>query len=206
MLELCLKYNVILVSDEIYRDIIFKDYRFVFLWNVYLEIYKNSIICVFFNKGFNLGGLKILYVLIRDVKIREILLERLKSNLIIFLNVFVILVIVVVYNESEEWLDVMISYVEENFEIVYDFFEINILKVKVMKLDFFFLVWIDVREVFRNEEEFKEFFRYVNLIMVVGSYFVKDGDGFICINVGCFREILNEVLNRIKKMYISMYC
>ncbi len=77
--ELCLKYNVILVSDEIHRDIIFKDYRFVSLWNAHPEIYKNSIICVSPNKGFNLGGLKTSYVLIRDLKIRETLLERLKA-------------------------------------------------------------------------------------------------------------------------------
>lgn len=110
------------------------------------------------------------------------------------------------YNESEEWLDAMTSYVEENFEIVYDFFETNIPKAKVMKSDSSFLAWIDVREVFRNEEESKEFFRHANLTMVVGSYFVKDGDGFIRINVGCPRETLNEALNRIKKTYISMYC
>ncbi|MDU3369293.1 MAG: hypothetical protein E7F12_15510 [Clostridioides difficile] len=100
----------------------------------------------------------------------------------------------------------MTSYVEENFEIVYDFFETNIPKAKVMKSDSSFLAWIDVREVFRNEEESKEFFRHANLTMVVGSYFVKDGDGFIRINVGCPRETLNEALNRIKKTYISMYC
>ena len=204
--ELCLKYNVILVSDEIHRDIIFKDYRFVSLWNAHPEIYKNSIICVSPNKGFNLGGLKTSYVLIRDVKIRETLLERLKSNSITSPNVFAIPAIVAAYNESEEWLDAMTSYVEENFEIVYDFFETNIPKAKVMKSDSSFLAWIDVREVFRNEEESKEFFRHANLTMVVGSYFVKDGDGFIRINVGCPRETLNEALNRIKKTYISMYC
>lgn len=197
--ELCLKYNVLLVSDEIHRDVVFKGYRFVSLWNAHPEIYKNSIICVSPNKGFNLGGLKTSYVLIRDLKIRETLLERLKSNSITSPNVFAIPAIVAAYNESERWLDEMTNYVEKNFEIVYDFFETHIPKARVMKSDSSFLAWVDVREVFENEEESKSFFRHANLTMVVGSYFVKDGEGFIRINVGCPKETLNEALNRIKK-------
>lgn len=204
--ELCLKYNVLLVSDEIHRDVVFKGHRFVSLWNAHPEIYKNSIICVSPNKGFNLGGLKTSYVLIRDLKVRETLLERLKSNSITSPNVFAIPAIVAAYNESEKWLDEMTNYVENNFEIVYDFFERHIPKAKVMKSDSSFLAWIDVREVFENEEEAKEFFRHANLTMVVGSYFVKDGDGFIRLNIGCPKETLIEALNRIKKTYISMYC
>ena len=69
-----------------------------------------------------------------------------------------------------------------------------------------FLAWIDVREVFNDEEESKEFFRNANLTMVVGSYFVKDGEGFIRLNIGCPKETLNEALSRIKETYKSMYC
>ena len=204
--ELCLKYNVLLVSDEIHRDVVFKNNTFVSLWNAHPEIYKNSILCVSPNKGFNLGGLKTSYVVIRDAKIRETLLERLKSNSITSPNVFAVPAIIAAYNESEQWLDDMTDYVESNFEIVYDFFEKYMPKAKVMKSDSSFLAWIDVREVFNDEEESKEFFRNANLTMVIGSYFVKDGEGFIRLNIGCPKETLNEALSRIKETYKSMYC
>ena len=201
-----MKYNVLLVSDEIHRDVVFKGKTFVSLWNAHPEIYKNSILCVSPNKGFNLGGLKTSYVVIRDAKVRETLLERLKSNSITSPNVFAVPAIIAAYNESEEWLDEMTSYVESNFETVYDFFEKYMPKAKVMKSDSSFLAWIDVREVFKDEEESKEFFKNANLTMVVGSYFVKDGEGFIRLNIGCPKETLNEALSRIKKTYESMYC
>lgn len=203
--ELCLKYNVLLVSDEIHRDVVFKDHEFISLWNAHSEIYKSSLICVSPNKGFNLGGLKTSYVVARNKEVREILLERLKRNSITSPNVFAIPAITAAYNDGEEWLNQMGEYVSGNFDIVYDFFEKNIPQAKVMKSDSSFLAWIDVRELFENEDEAKEFFNASRVTMVVGSYFVQDGEGFIRINIGCPRKTLNEALRRIKETYDKMY-
>ncbi|MEE0451591.1 MalY/PatB family protein [Peptacetobacter sp.] len=204
--ELCLKYNVLLVCDEIHRDIVFDRSKFTSLWNAHPEIHENSIVCVSPNKGFNLGGLKTSYVVIRNEEVRETLLTRLKSNSITSPNVFAVPAIVAAYNESEEWLDQMTVYVAGNFEIVYDFFEKNMPKAKVMKSESSFLAWIDVREIFANEEEMRDFFIKANLTMVVGSYFVRDGEGFVRINIGCPRATLNEALNRIKNTYEDLFC
>lgn len=100
----------------------------------------------------------------------------------------------------------MTAYVAGNFEIVYDFFEKNMPKAKVMKSESSFLAWIDVREIFANEEEMRDFFIKANLTMVVGSYFVRDGEGFVRINIGCPRATLNEALNRIKNTYEELFC
>ena len=204
--ELCLKYNVLLVCDEIHRDIVFDRSMFTSLWNAHPEIHENSIVCVSPNKGFNLGGLKTSYVVIRNKEVRETLLGRLKSNSITSPNVFAVPAIVAAYNDSEEWLDQMTAYVAENFEIVYDFFEKNMPKAKVMKSESSFLAWIDVRDIFANEDEMKDFFIKANLTMVVGSYFVRDGEGFVRINIGCPKATLNEALNRIKNTYEELFC
>lgn len=199
--ELCLKYNVLLVSDEIHRDVVFKGHEFVSLWNAHPQIKEKSIVCVSPNKGFNLGGLKTSYVLAPNKDVRETLLEQLKKNSITSPNVFAIPAIVAAYNEGEEWLNKMGEYVEGNFEIVYDFFENNMPKAKVMKSDSSFLAWIDVKDVFENEDEAQVFFKEANVTMVVGSYFVQDGEGFVRLNIGCPRPTLNEALRRIKETY-----
>ncbi|WP_300279117.1 MalY/PatB family protein [Peptacetobacter sp.] len=203
--ELCLKYNVLLVCDEIHRDIVFNRKDFISLWNAHPSIHEKSIVCVSPNKGFNLGGLKTSYVVIKNKEVRETLLSRLKSNSITSPNVFAVPAIIAAYNESEEWLDQMTSYVEENFKLVSKFFEENIPKAKVMDSESSFLAWIDVREIFDNEEEMKKFFIKANLTMVVGSYFVQDGEGFVRINIGCPRSVLEEALSRIKKTYEEIY-
>ncbi|MDU1054977.1 PatB family C-S lyase [Clostridium baratii] len=198
--QICLKHNVLLVCDEIHRDIVFKREDFTSLWNANRDIKSNSIVCISPNKGFNLGGLKSSYVLIENEVIREKMINYLKKVYITSPHVFAIPAIVAAYNDSVEWLDEVTVYIEKNFEILYKWFEENMPKAKVMKADSSFLAWINIEDVFKNEEELKLFFKKANISMVVGSYFVKDGDGFVRLNIGTQRDILLEALDRMKRV------
>ncbi len=197
--ELCIENNVILVSDEIHRDIVFKKGSFTTLWNSNNEIINNSIMCISPNKGFNLGGLKSSYIVIKNKEIRDRVKRQLEQNSITSPHVFAIPALIAAYNDSEMWLDELTEYIEGNFEIFYSFMKEVMPKAKVMKADSAFLAWIDVREIFKNEDEAREFFTKANISIVYGSYFVKDGDGFIRINLGCQREVLKKALERIKE-------
>lgn len=198
--ELCIKHNVLLICDEIHRDIVFKRDEFTTLWNANNEIWKNSIMCVSPNKGFNLGGLKSSYMIIKNPEIREKMLNYLKKVYVTSPHVFAVPAIIAAYNDGEEWLDEATDYIGENFEIVYKWFNENMPKAKVMKADSSFLVWINIENVFENEDELKAFFKKANVSMVVGSYFVQDGFGWVRLNIGTQREILLEALNRIGKV------
>ncbi|MEG2751892.1 MAG: PatB family C-S lyase [Anaerorhabdus sp.] len=196
--ELCIKHNVLLVCDEIHRDVVFERSSFTTLWNADDEIINHSIMCVSPNKGFNLGGLKSSYIIIKNEEIREKLLSYLKRVYVTSPHVFAVPAIIAAYNESEEWLDQLTEYISNNFTILYDWFEKHMPKAKVMKADSSFLAWIDVRDVFKDEEAMKLFFVKANLSMVVGSYFVKDGYGWVRLNVGTQKEILLEALRRME--------
>lgn len=197
--KLCLKYDVLLICDEIHRDIVFEKETFTTLWNSNNRISENSIVCVSPNKGFNLGGIKSSYLIIKNKKTREKMLEYLKKVYITSPHVFIIPATIGAY-KSEEWLEEMTEYVKGNFEIVYEWFEKNMSKAKVMKADSSFLVWINIEKIFKNEIELKHFFNKANISMVVGSYFVQDGEGWVRLNIGTSREILLEALGRMEKI------
>ncbi len=196
--EICIKHDVLVVCDEIHRDIVFKKDSFTTLWNAHEDIIHHSIMCVSPNKGFNLGGLKSSYIIIENSNIRQKMLEYLEKVYVTSPHVFVIPATIAAYNESEEWLDQLTKYIEENFEILYHWFEKYMPKAKVMKADSSFLSWINVSDVFENENQMQEFFVKANLTMVVGSYFVADGLGWVRLNVGTQKEILIEALNRMQ--------
>ncbi|MFR6361853.1 MalY/PatB family protein [Amedibacterium intestinale] len=199
--ELCIKHNVLLVCDEIHRDVIFDRASFTTLWNAHEEIADYSIMCVSPNKGFNLGGLKSSYIIIKNKEIRECFLAYLQKVYVTSPHVFAIPAIVAAYNKSEEWLDELTQYISENFEIVYEWFETHMPKAKVMKSDSSFLAWIDMRDVFENEEEITRFFTEANISMVIGSYFVADGENWVRLNIGTQKSILKEALSRIGEVY-----
>lgn len=203
--ELCIKYNVLLVSDEIHRDIIFDRSTYTTMWNAHPAIAEHSITCISPNKGFNLGGLKSSYILIKNDQIREKFYSYLQRVYVTSPHVFAIPALVAAYNDSEEWLDGLTDYVKGNFEIVYDWFEKHMPKAKVMKADSSFLVWVNVADIFQDEKEMNDFFIQANLAVVVGSYFVQDGLGWVRLNIGTQRVILEEALSRIKTTYDRMY-
>lgn len=127
------------------------------------------------------------------------MLNYLKKVYVTSPHVFAIPAVVAAYNESEEWLDEVTKYIEENFMILYKWIERNMPMAKVMKADSSFLAWINIKDIFKNEDELKEFFKKSNISMVVGSYFVKDGEGWVRLNIGTQREILLEALNRMER-------
>lgn len=197
--ELCIKHNVLLVCDEIHRDVVFEKGSFTTLWNAHEDIIHHSIMCVSPNKGFNLGGLKSSYIIIENEAIRNQMLDYLQRVYVTSPHVFVIPATIAAYNDSEEWLDELSSYIKDNFEVLYAWFDKHMPKAKVMKSDSSFLAWIDLRDVFVSEDEMREFFISANLTMVVGSYFVQDGEGWVRLNVGTQRSILEEALRRMEE-------
>lgn len=199
--QLCIKHDVLLVCDEIHRDVVFEKDTFTTLWNSDDDIIHHSIMCVSPNKGFNLGGLKSSYVVIENKEIRERFLSYLEHVYVTSPHVFVIPATIAAYNESQDWLDELSMYIKENFDFTYQWFETHMPKAKVMKSDSSFLAWIDMRDVFQDEEEMKAFFIKANVSMVVGSYFVQDGYGWVRLNVGTQKAILMEAFNRIGNTY-----
>ena len=197
--KICLKHNVLLVCDEIHRDIVFKREDFTTIWNSNKDICNNSIVCVSPNKGFNLGGIKSSYLLIKNEKIREKMFNYLKKVYVTSPHVFIIPATIGAYNGGEDWIDEVTQYILGNFEILYEWFEKNMPKAEVMKSEASFLAWINIKNVFKDEVELKKFFYDAKISMVVGSYFVKDGEGFVRLNIGTPRSILLEALNRMEK-------
>ena len=199
--QLCIKHHVLLVCDEIHRDILFEKDAFTTLWNADEDIRHHSIMCLSPTKGFNLGGLKASYIVIEDKQIRMKMLKYLEKVYITSPHVFAVPAVVAAYNESEEWLDQLTDYIKGNFEILYDWFAQNMPKAKVMKADSSFLAWIDLRDVFQDEDEMRSFFIKANIAVVVGSYFVADGYNWVRLNLGTQKAILQEALQRMKDTY-----
>lgn len=200
--KICLENQVLLISDEIHRDIIFDRASFTTLWNVDDYISDYSITCISPNKGFNLGGLKSSYVVIKNDKLRDKFLRYLKKVYITSPHVFVVPALIAAY-DSDEWLDGLTNYISDNFAILYEWFEKNIPAAKVMRSDASFLAWIDMRDVFDSEAEMIQFFTQANIAVVKGSYFVQDGEGWVRINIGTQKSILLEALARMRETYLT---
>lgn len=199
MAEICLKYDVKIFSDEIHSDLILKGYKFNSILSLD-EKYKKIIIAATApSKTFNIAGLTSSMVLIPDEDMREVYSKVSQSLSIGLLNIFGLTAIEAAYKHGEEWLEEVMSYIEDNFDYMISFIKENMPNVKCRKPEATYLGWLDFRKIFTNQDELDDFLiNRAKVALNSGITFGKKGEGFVRINLGCPRTILEEALKRIK--------
>ena len=95
----------------------------------------------------------------------------------------------------------MVEYIAENQRVVIEFIQEKMPLFIVMEAESSFLTWIYVGDVFDCESKIKDYFAEAGLTIVLGSYFVSNGEGFVRLNIGMQREKVLEALERMKKLY-----
>ena len=197
--SLCKKHNVLLVSDEINRELMLYGNKHTPIIETTQEIKNNTILCTSPNKAFNLGGLKSSYTIIPNKEIRDRLKKRLENNSITSPNIFVIPSVTTAYNECEDWLEELIEYIEGNLDYLREFLKTRIKGIKLIEPEGSYLAWLDFREIENDPVKLEEFNLNIAKIKFCEGYtFVDNGDGFARINLGCPRSILEEALNRLE--------
>lgn len=104
------------------------------------------------------------------------------------------------YTYGAEWLQQMRMYVMENVRFVDEFFKTKLPKIKVYPPQASFLVWLDCRDLKLSQEELVHLFQdKAGLLLNDGSMFGPGGEGYMRLNVGCPRSVLDTALNALKK-------
>ena len=198
--ELCLKYGVLVISDEIHRDLVFKDYIFTPFVSINKDFEQNSITCTSASKTFNIASLKASNIVVANKKLRTFLDKTLSKNEMKGVNVFGIYSLISAYEECEDWLFELLIYLEKNKNFLEDFMAKNIPNLKVVKAEATYLLWIDISSLNMDSKTFtKKLEEIGNIRVISGATFGENGDNFIRVNIATPIEILKEALLSIKK-------
>ncbi|MGL5122685.1 MAG: MalY/PatB family protein [Fusobacteriaceae bacterium] len=177
--ELCNKYDVILLSDEIHMDIARKNVTPVLKLDK-----KNSIIVSSASKTFNTPSLGGSYVIIPDIDIRNGFITHIKEkDSLSSPNIFGIISTMVAYNECEQWVDELNKYITANCQFVVN--ELNGYKgLKVSIPEGTYLMWIDFKNTKITLEELKKSHVEVGKVAIMSGE--NYGDKYkLRLNVGC---------------------
>ncbi|MDZ5472066.1 MalY/PatB family protein [Bacillus sp. 31A1R] len=198
--DLCLKYNCLILSDEIHSDLVFPP-------NVHIPIasldekYKNQIITFIApSKTFNLAGLQSSAVIISDEDKREKFKNEQERQGFFTLNTFGIIAMEASYRHGEKWLNELLAYLKENIEITKEFLRVNLPDINLIEPEGTYLLWLDCRQLKLTDEEIKHALLYKGkLALEPGNKYGPGGEGFVRMNIACARETLMDGLNRLKK-------
>ena len=197
---LCLKHNVLLISDEIHCDLVMSAYKHIPTASLSHEIANNTLTCLASSKTFNTAGLSTSNVVVSNPILRARLDKTIQSVHIDSGNLFGAVASEAAYTHGEEWHEQLIAYLEDNIELVRSFLSEKLPAIKLIEPEATYLLWLDFRALDIPQPDLvKLLIHKAGLGLNDGTAFGTDGIGFMRINIGCPRSMLLEGLQRLEK-------
>lgn len=199
LIDICKKYDVLIISDEIHADFI-HDKKHLMLPTLDEEYVNNIILCTAPSKTFNLAGLQVSNIIIPDEEKRKKFQQELRKSGTGSLNIMAYNAAQAAYEKGDEWVDALNEYIEGNIDYIYDFLNKNIPEIKLNKPEGTYLIWLDCRELGLDDEALKKFFlEEAKLWLDEGTMFGKEGSGFMRVNVAAPRETIEHAMQNLNK-------
>ena len=198
--DICVKNNVIVVSDEIHHDFIWKGKHEVFA-NIKSEYAEISITCTSPSKTFNIAGMQISNIFIPNSTLRRKFRRELDAAGISQMGTMGLVACEAAYKKGEAWYQAMCAYVKDNFAFAKQYVEEYLPGVTMIDSEGTYLVWLDFRGTGLSSEELDRRIIYeAKLWLDSGKIFGESGKGFQRINAACPRSVLKEGLDRIRSI------
>lgn len=197
--EICAHHNIIVVADEIHEDLVMNpEKRHIPFASLGDEFAQNAIVCTAPSKTFNLAGLQTANVIIPNQKLRDIFSAQYNRNSFRLTNVLGMVAAEAAYRDGEPWLNAMLDYVRANHAYFADAINTSVPELRVLPTDSLYLAWIDCRGLGLDAAALNTFFlTEARLWLDDGRKFGKEGFGYMRINLGCPRSVVEEAVSRI---------
>lgn len=201
LVELCDKYQVPVMSDEIHADLMLWGNKHTPMATVSEKAKKWVITGMSPSKTFNLAGLGIAYLIFQNEDLKGKYNHYAGSMHLNFGGTFGTEALIAAYNKGEPWLEELLTYLEGNVTFVTEYIERYIPQLKVMKPEATYLLWIDCSNLGISEDhELKKFMvQDAGLALNEGRSFGKEGSLWQRMNLACSKSILEEAMLRLRQ-------
>lgn len=198
--ELCVKHDVVIVSDEIHCDLTAPPHRHIPIASLDKAFAERTVTCMAPSKTFNLAGIQSSFIIVPNPEMKA-KLETIQSQQGFFtLNAFGIIGMEAAYQHGELWLDELLEYLKGNVSLVKEFIGAELPALDMMEPEGGYLIWIDCRRTGLSDEEIRErLLGRGRLALNFGNSYGPGGEGFIRMNIACPRETVREGLERLKQ-------
>lgn len=198
MARLCLKYDVLILSDEIHGDLIYPGHRHIPIASLSKEISEQTITCMSPSKTFNLAGLQASYVITESKEKRDLLDQHFLKQGLNTLNTMGNLALEAAYRYGEPWLDELMHTLNNHQEYVIKTFKKHAPELKVIRPEGTYLLWVDCSGLGMNNKELHQFMiENAKVGLNPGTGYGEEGDQFMRINIACPQATLEEGVHRI---------
>lgn len=198
--DLCVKNDVLIMSDDVYCDLLFPGTRYTPIASLSKEISYRTVTLYSTSKSYNTTGLRFAYIVTENPQFFEKYQDSLaKCDLNYGVNLLGIAATVAAYTACGEWTGKLMSLISSNHRMVSEYCAAHIPDIRVVQADSTYFAWIDMRSLnvksrqlaYQLEEE-------EHMVVENGELFGKGGKGFIRVNLGTSQENLQAGLKRLE--------
>ena len=194
--DLCERHQLLIISDEIHNDFIYPGHQFSSIMMASSYAKENTICCVAPTKAFNLAGIKISAVFIKNTKMRERFRKYAAVIGISSINLFAMEAVKAAYLRSQEWQEKLLDYLKENRAIVTQFVK-DRQWVQGCEPEGTYFYWLRFSGV---PDIYERLIKEAHVALNRGTDFHPDAEEYVRLNFACPKKILNEALLRIDRM------
>lgn len=197
--ELCNKYQVICISDEIHCEFVEKGYEYTTFSSVSKLCEENSITCISGSKTFNIAGLQGACLYIPNPTLRHRVWRGINTDEVGEPNFFAVEASIAAYTDGDLWVDDLVDYITNNRNYFTSFVKENIPSLHVVESHASYLAWVDISKVSNDSTLFTSLLRKeTGLYINSGKTYGEAGKTFVRINLGTSLENVKEGLRRLK--------
>ncbi len=198
--DICKRHNILVIADEIHAEMVYPQSKHHPFPAVSEAAASNSITFMAPSKTFNIAGIVSSYAVVPDEALRSRFYDYLQARELNDGTIFAYEATIAAYTYGAEWLQQMRMYVMENVSYVDRYLKAEIPRIKAYIPQSSFLLWLDCRDLKLPQDKLVDLFtNKAGLALNDGSMFGPGGEGFMRLNVGCPRSVLEQALFQLKK-------
>lgn len=200
LVDICDSNGIVILSDELHSDLVLPGNLHVPLASVSDRAAAITVTCMAPSKTFNLAGLSTSSMIIPDEGLREKYRKILVGLHLHLGNIFGNVAAEAAYSSGSEWRSEMIRYIQGNVDLVIDYCHEHLPRIKPVRPEATYLMWLDCRQMGLSGKELHRFFiEKAGVGMNEGSAFGPGGEGFMRINLACPRSVVEKALKQIDR-------
>lgn len=196
--DICKESGTMVVSDEIHADLTLPPYKHHPFATVSEAAAQNSLTFMAPSKAFNMPGLGSSYAIAVNEDIRRRFREFMEAGEFCEGHLFAYIGAVAAYTHGEEWLEQVLGYVQANIDFTENYLKEHVPGIGMIRPQASYLVFLDCRALGLPQEKLARLFaEKAHLALNDGTMFGKPGEGFMRLNVGCPRSVLQKALEQL---------
>lgn len=196
--EICLKHDIIIISDEIHEDFVYPGHKHIVLAGMDERFRDITITCTAPSKTFNIAGLQVSNIFIANPEMMSAFKKEIDKTGYSQLNQMGLVACESAYRYGRDWLEQLSVYLQENLAFARSFIQENMSGVRLVEPEGTYFLWLDFRKLPVSDDELDKLIIYkAGLWLDSGRIFGSEGAGFQRINMACPRATLEEALTRL---------